>query len=112
MELGCYQKNMSDILNDLGVDEEDFDWFHLAICRGMETNLFYDKYEVDVNIAKSIDEMCLSCPVVKMCYEAGVDKDEYGIWGGVYLNAGLIDKTRNLHKTQEVWKRLKKKHVH
>jgi hypothetical protein len=47
-----------------------------------------------------------------MCYEAGVDKDEYGIWGGVYLNAGLIDKTRNLHKTQEVWKRLKKKHVH
>ena len=103
---------MSNILNDLGVDQEDFDWFHLAICRGMDTNLFYDKYEVDVNVAKNIDEMCLSCPVLKMCYESGVEKDESGVWGGVYLNSGSIDKTRNLHKTQDTWKRLKKKHVH
>ena len=87
---------MSSILDDLGVDKEDFDWWHLAICRGMDTNLFYDKYEVDVNIAKNIDEACLSCPVSKMCYKSGIDNNEYGIWGGVYLNAGSIDKTRNL----------------
>ena len=49
---------MSDILNELGVDEDDLDWFHLGICRGMDTNLFYDKYEADINIAKSIDEAC------------------------------------------------------
>jgi hypothetical protein len=100
---------MSNILNELGVDEEDFAWWHLSICRGMETNLFYDKYEMDVNIAKNIDEACLSCPVSKMCYESGVENNEYGIWGGVYLNSGSIDKTRNLHKTQETWKRLKSK---
>jgi hypothetical protein len=99
---------MSSILSDLGVDPEDFDWYHLAICREMDTNLFYDKYEADQNI----DEMCLSCPVISMCYQAGLEKDEYGVWGGVFLTAGSIDKSKNLHKSQEVWKRLKKKNVY
>lgn len=101
---------MSDILNDLGLDKDKLEWWHIAICNGMDTNLFYDKYEADVNIAKSIDEACLSCPVIKMCYEAGEQNDEYGVWGGVYLSAGLIDKARNLHKTQDVWKRIRSKH--
>ncbi|MGV2433401.1 MAG UNVERIFIED_CONTAM: hypothetical protein LVQ98_09255, partial [Rickettsiaceae bacterium] len=43
-------KSMSNILNDLGIDEDDLDWFHLAICRGMDTNLFYEKYESDANV--------------------------------------------------------------
>ena len=102
---------MSNILNDLGIDQEDFGWWHLSVCRGMDTNLFYDKYELDVNIAKNIDEACLSCPVMKMCYEAGVENSEYGVWGGVYLNFGSIDKSKNLHKTQEVWKKLRSKGV-
>ena len=103
---------MSSILNDLGIDEEDFDWYHLAVCRGIDTNLFYDKYEADPNIAKNIDEACLSCPVIAMCYKSGQDNDEYGVWGGVYLSSGSIDKSKNLHKTPEVWKRLKKKNVY
>lgn len=111
-ESGSCQSRMSNILNDLGVDEDDFDWYHLGLCLGMDTNLFYDKYEADTNIAKSIDEACLSCPVLKMCYQSGVDNDEHGVWGGVYMNAGSIDKSRNLHKTPEVWKRLKVKGVH
>lgn len=111
MESGNSLKNMSNILNNLGIDTEDFDWWHLAVCRGMETNLFYDKYEADTNIAKSIDEACLSCPVIKMCYQSGIDNSEYGIWGGVYLSSGEIDKSKNLHKTPEVWKRLRSKGV-
>jgi hypothetical protein len=102
---------MSNILNDLGVDEDDFEWFHIAACSGMDTNLFYEKYEADPNIAKNIDEMCLSCPVMKMCYQSGTDNSEYGVWGGIYLNAGVIDKSRNLHKDQEIWKRLRRKGV-
>jgi hypothetical protein len=102
---------MSNILNDLGVDTEDFDWWHLAVCRGMDTNLFYDKYEMDVNIAKSIDDACMSCPVMKMCYQSGVDNSEYGVWGGVYMSSGEIDKSKNLHKTPEVWKKLRSKGV-
>ena len=111
MGSGNSLKNMSNILNDLGIDTDDFDWWHLAICRGMDTNLFYDKYEADVNVAKSIDEACLSCPVIKMCYQSGVEKSEYGVWGGAYLSSGEIDKSKNLHKTPEVWKRLRGKGV-
>ena len=102
---------MSDILNDLGVDVEDLDWWHLAVCRGMDTNLFYDKYEIDVNIAKNIDEACMSCPVIKMCYASGVENNEYGVWGGIYLNAGSTDRARNVHKTPDIWKALRKKHA-
>lgn len=103
---------MSNILNELGIDQEEFSWWHLAVCRGIETNLFYDKYEIDENTAKSIDEACMSCPVIKMCYKSGTENSEYGVWGGIYLNAGSIDKSKNLHKTQEVWKRLKAKNVY
>ena len=103
---------MSNILNNLGIEKEDFQWYDLAICRGMDTNLFYDKYEVDSNIAKNIDEMCLSCPVVSMCFESAQENNEYGVWGGVYMTAGSIDKSKNLHKTPEIWKRLKKKDVY
>ena len=112
MASGCYQKDMSDILDSFGVDNETVRWWHLAACQGMDTNLFFERYENDVNIAKNIDEACLSCPVIAMCYESGVENNEYGIWGGVYLNAGSIDKARNIHKTQDTWKRLKKNHVH
>lgn len=100
---------MSNILDNLGIEENDLDWWHLAVCRGMDTNLFYDTYEVNINIAKSIDEACIACPVSKICYNIGVENDEHGVWGGIYLNAGSADKSKNLHKTPEVWKRLKKK---
>lgn len=112
MVYGSCQNAMSNILSDLGVDQEDFEWWHLGLCRGMDTNLFYDKYESDVNVAKNIDEACLSCPVIAMCYQSGVENEEYGVWGGVYLNAGSINKSRNTHKDQETWKRLKKKNVY
>jgi len=103
---------MSSILDSFGVDEESLRWWHLSACQGMDTNLFFDKYENDINIAKNIDEACLSCPVISMCYETGVENNEIGIWGGVYLNSGSIDKARNIHKSPEVWKRLRKKNVY
>jgi hypothetical protein len=103
---------MSSILNDLGIDKEDFNWWHLAICRGMDTNLFYEKYEIDAKIAQSIDEACLSCPVIKMCHDSGIENSESGVWGGIYLNSGTTDKSKNLHKTKEIWNRLKAKNVH
>lgn len=103
---------MSSILNDLGVEEDEFEWWDLAVCKGMDTNLFYDKYEADIQLAKSIDNACLSCPVISVCYKSGTTNNEYGIWGGVYLNSGSVDKTKNLHKTPEIWKALKKKNVH
>lgn len=103
---------MSNILNSLGIDENDLDWKDLAICKGIETNLFFDKYESDINIAKNIDEMCISCPVSSFCYEFGTKNKEEGVWGGVYLSTGLVDKSKNLHKTSDTWKKIKKKNVY
>lgn len=100
---------MSTILYKLGLDPDDFNWWNLAACNGMDTNLFYDKYEADTNIAKSIDQCCLACPVAKHCYASGVENSEYGVWGGVYLNSGSIDNARNIHKTDSVWKQIRKK---
>lgn len=101
---------MSNILNELKSDEDSIRWWHLAVCQGMDTNLFFDKYEVDFPIAKGIDQACLSCPVIKMCYESGVKNNEYGVWGGVYLSSGSIDKMKNMHKTKDVWKQIREKH--
>jgi hypothetical protein len=78
----------------------------------MDTNLFFDKYESDINIAKNIDEACLSCPVIKICYDNGIESSDYGVWGGVFLTSGSVDKSRNAHKTKDVWKRIKEKHVY
>jgi hypothetical protein len=102
---------MSDILNELGLDEDNVRWWDLAACHGMDTNLFFDKYELDVNMAKAIDQCCLSCPVIQMCYKSGIENNEYGVWGGVYLSSGSVDKMKNIHKDKNVWKELRKRNA-
>jgi hypothetical protein len=69
----------------------------------METNLFFDSYETDVNIAKSIDQACMSCPVIAMCYKYGTESDNYGVWGGVYIESGEISREFNNHKSKSDW---------
>jgi len=87
---------MSNILNDLGIHEDDAKWYDFALCKGMDTNLFFDKYESDINIAKSIDNACLSCPVIDICYDVGKSENSYGVWGG-RLNM-YIDKNKDHFK--------------
>lgn len=110
MGYGSSQNNMSKFLNSLGIDKDLLQWQDLALCLGMETNLFFDAYETDVNIAKSIDQACMSCPVIAMCYKYGTESDNYGVWGGVYLSSGTPDKSKNSHKTKEINKKLKVLH--
>ena len=98
---------MSNILDNYRYDENDIEWQDLAACLGMDTGLFFEKYEADVQMAKAIDQCCISCPVRKICYDSGVENDEYGVWGGVYLTLGKNDKMKNSHKTKDVWKSLK-----
>lgn len=94
---------MSSILDELGLDPEDFEWEDLALCKGMPTELFYDQYESDEETAKAADEACLRCPVIANCFKAGAD-GQYGQWGGIYWNgAGRPDKNKNRHKTEDVW---------
>ena len=93
---------MSDALSELGLDLEDLEWSDLAICNGMPTNMFYDDYESDVQVAKVVDDACLSCPVMVQCLERGMENSEWGVWGGMYLVSGKPDRNRNSHKTEDV----------
>lgn len=93
----------------LGIDVEELDWQDLSLCHDTDTNLFYDDYESDTQVAKMIDQMCLSCPVMKQCLERGIDNGEWGVWGGIYLTSGRPDTNKNIHKTQEVWEQVREK---
>jgi hypothetical protein len=78
-------------------------WKDNAKCLGMDNNLFFDSYEEDDKLAASIDKLCQSCPVNKMCFAVGVSNKEWGVHGGVYLKDGTIDKEFNKHKSKKEW---------
>jgi hypothetical protein len=105
---------MPNLFDKIGLDEEDVKWYHLAACKGMTTNSkydwFYDLYETDKIVSQQVDQICLSCPVIKQCYAEGVAGKEKGVWGGIYMDLGRPDKQHNSHKSPEIWKELKKIH--
>lgn len=94
------------IFEALGLDERSFVWQDLAQCDGKDTELFFDKYESSPRVARAIDEMCLSCPVQKVCLQEGVENGDTGVWGGVYLVNGRMDESKNSHKSKETWARI------
>lgn len=101
---------MSNIIEELGLDPDNLRWYQLAACSGTDINMFYDDYESDNHLAAQVDEMCMHCPVIKQCYNEGVSNKERGVWGGIYMDLGRVDREYNDHKTPEVWKRLKDIH--
>lgn len=98
---------MSDAL--AGLDLEALEWQDLALCNGWDHNQFFDDYESSETVARSVDDACLSCPVMKQCLQYAVEHGETGCWGGVYLVGGKPDKNRNAHKTPEVWEEIRKR---
>jgi hypothetical protein len=101
---------MPSLFEKLGIDVEHLEWYHLSACNNMPINWFYDDYESDKEVAKQIDQVCLHCPVVKQCHAEGVANKEKGVWGGIYMDLGRVDKQYNVHKEPEIWKELKKLH--
>lgn len=97
----------NEALESLGIDLESLKWQDLALCSSTSTENFFDNYESDREVAKVVDEMCLSCPVIKQCLDRGVSNSEWGVWGGVFLTSGKPDSNRNSHKTQEVWEEVR-----
>lgn len=109
------------ILKQLGLSEETVHWHDLASCKNIVEvfeedgvkkifDPMFDTYEnssYPFNIRMAVDNMCISCPVQAVCYEYGVDNDQSGVWGGVYLSGGKHDRTRNEHKSRETWKKIK-----
>ena len=94
---------MSSVFRELGLDLEELEWHDLALCSGMPTEDFYDNYESKESVAKSVDEACLSCPVMAQCLRWGLEHNEWGVWGGIYLTSGKPDTNKNAHKTPDIW---------
>lgn len=102
---------MSDITQLLGIDEDELTWEDLALCRNMDLNSFFDAYESDPEVAKATDQHCLACPVMKQCGEFAQKNKLEGVWGGIYWTpGGRIDRTRNKHKTEKVWKQVEERY--
>lgn len=78
-------------------------WKEKASCFEYDTNLFFDKYEEEVDLRLAIDNLCYSCPVKKQCFAVGVSQKEWGVWGGVYIENGNISKEFNSHKSKKDW---------
>ncbi len=78
-------------------------WSKKAACLNMDSNLFFDKYEEQQKIRYAIDNLCMSCPVQRDCLAVGVSRQEWGVWGGVFLENGKISKEMNSHKQNDDW---------
>lgn len=101
--------NQPSLLEELGLDEQTLSWWQLSLCKGMDLNWFYEEYEADDELAKAMDEVCLSCPVLKDCLMNGTDNKDFGLRGAIFLNNGKPDKNANRHKTEEVWARIQER---
>lgn len=83
-----------------------YSWKERAACLGWDVDLFFDRYEEDVapfNVRKTVDALCESCPVKRVCFAIGSVIDQrayfnYGVWGGVYLVEGVPDIEANSHR--------------
>lgn len=78
-------------------------WKDRARCLNFDTNIFFDKYEEDLELREDVDEMCSMCPVARTCFAVGVSQKAWGVHGGIYLEDGEISREYNKHKTKAKW---------
>lgn len=101
--------SLNSLLDKMNLDPDELEWTDISLCRGADTQEFFEDYERSTSLAAQVDEMCLSCPVMKQCDRFARDNGEHGVWGAVYYTGGRVDKYKNQHKTPEVWARIKEK---
>jgi Transcription factor WhiB len=78
-------------------------WKDQALCLEYDTNIFFDKYEEEETIRPAVDKLCSGCPVARTCFAVGISQKEWGVWGGIYLENGIISKEFNVHKDKKQW---------
>ena len=78
-------------------------WKDNAACLGIDTNIFFDKYEEGIESRHIVDSVCKGCPVANQCFAVGVSGKEWGVWGGIYLEGGEISKEFNVNKSKKDW---------
>lgn len=85
------------------------DWVVQAACKELDLSLFFESYEQDADMARTMDNLCMGCPVIKECFESGCNTNSWGLWGGVFLIEGKPDPSRNAHKDKETWEEVLEK---
>lgn len=101
---------ISSALEGLGIDPDKLQWYQLSICSKLGKdafNVFYDGYESSERTARLADTICDSCPVRKICLAEGIENKEWGCWGGVFLENGKVSQSKNAHKTEQDWEKIK-----
>lgn len=78
-------------------------WKESALCKGYDTDIFFDKYEENEELRAAVDNLCSTCPLARMCFAVGVSSKEWGVWGGVYLENGKISREFGKHRTKADW---------
>ena len=78
-------------------------WKDDASCLDMDVNDFFENYEEDLEVRADVDSICQSCPVRRICFANGISNKEWGVWGGIYLENGKINREFNRHRTKEAW---------
>lgn len=78
-------------------------WKEHASCLNLDRNIFFEKYEENEPLRRAVDDLCKACPVRQACLGDGVSRQEWGVWGGVYLEKGKISKEFNSHKSSMDW---------
>lgn len=78
-------------------------WKDNGKCLGLDTNIFFEKYEEDVATRNVVDKLCNACPMSRTCFAVGISGKEWGVWGGVYLEGGEVSKEFNSHKSKKDW---------
>lgn len=91
----------------MSAENPEVRWQDFALCPSFPASIFFEEYESDARTAKLADEICASCPVKMQCLQWGIEHNEWGCWGGVFLVNGKPDATKNAHKTPEQLKEIK-----
>ena len=72
------------------------------------TDMFFDRYDNDVDLANSVDRLYLEvCPVRNECVQHAQDNKATGVHGGIYFSLGKWAKSKNAHKSPELIQELK-----
>ena len=79
------------------------EWKNNGACLNMDTELFFDKYEENLEVRDFVDDLCAECPLVRHCFAVGVSEKAWGVWGGIYMENGKISREFGKHRTKQDW---------
>lgn len=60
--------------------------FEDPLCQQISTELFFPEASEDRVLVSQLKSICGRCPHLQECAEWGINKERYGIWGGLTAN--------------------------